>query len=164
MMQMFAILNWQRDPRTPAYPRRPAGGPAHAVVTGSQLYDAFIACPTATVGGACTQAIIDRIVVSQVNLFKPEKYTEYLNANLGVTSSYAGRLLVMGATGDIDVRASSSDGADLTISVTRPPFTATIDTTIITPKPRECSSSRSSAYINYLTSIAILAAVAVKIN
>ena len=165
MMQMFAILNYQRDSSTNRYPQRPSGGPAYAGVTAPQLYDAFIACPNATVGGACTQAIIDLIVVSQFNLFMPEKYATYANT-YGVTSSLPGRLLQVTATGDIDIGATPSDGADLTIAFTRPPFTGTINTTSITPQAPGGSSGRStsSGNIFLVTATAITAAVALTLN
>ena len=168
MIQMFSILNYQRDPSTSSYPKR-TKGPGYAGVTSPQLYDAFIACPNATVGGTCTQAIIDQIVVSQFNLFYAEKYAEYprfLNI-YNITSSYASRLLAIAdiATGDIDIGATPSDGADLTIAVTRPPYTVTINTTSITPQAPVASPDRStsSGNIFVVTSI-IMAAVVLTLN
>ena len=166
MMQMFSILNWQKDPSTTAYPQRPWNGPAHAGVTAPQLYDAFIACPNATVGGACTQAIIDQIVVSQFNLFRAEKYATHLNMNYEVTSSYAGRLLAMDSTnvGEVAIGTSTTESADLTIAVIRPPYAGTIKTTSITPQAPVASSGRSSSGNIFVVTSIIMAAVALTLN
>ena len=167
MIQMFAILDYQRNPSTNRYLQRP-GGQGYAGVTSPQLYEAFIACPTATVGGACTQAIINQIVVSQFNLFDAEKYARYAAywEMYSITSSLPGRLLQVIATGDIDIGATPSDGADLTIAFTRPPFTGTINTTSITPQAPGGSSGRStsSGNIFLVTATAITAAVALTLN
>ena len=168
MMQMFATLNYQRDPRTANYPQIPVGGSAYRGVNAPQLYDAFIACPNATVRDNCTQAIIDQIVVSQFNLFQAEKYARYGNTDNYITSSLPLRLLqyTSYATGDVDIGAASSDGADLTIAFTRPPFTGTINTTSITPQAPGGSSGRStsSGNIFLVTATAITAAVALTLN
>ena len=157
MMQMFAILSWQRDPKISAFPQTPPEGLHYGGVTRPQLYDAFIACPNATVEDDCTQAIIDQIVISQFNLFYAEKYATNVITNYRVTSSHGGRLLAVtgNATGDIDIGATVSDGADLTIAVKRLPKASTIDTNKLMlipqapespPNPPECTNSRGCAH------------------
>ena len=179
MMQMFAILIWQRDPKISVFPQRPPGGLHYGGVTGPQLYEAFIACPNATVEDACTQAIIDQIVVSQFNLFDTEKYAADVNTNYSVTSSHGSRLLAVtgSATGDVDIGATVSDGADLTIAVKRLPKALTIDTNKLMlipqapespPNPPECTNSsgctHSSGNIFVMTAIATAATVVSTLN
>ena len=159
MMQMFAILSLQRDPKISAFPQRPSEGPAYGGVTGPQLYEAFIACPTATVEDACTQAIIDQIVVSQFNLFDVEKYATNVNTNYAVASN-PGRLLVVTsiATGDISIGATVFEGADLTLAVKLLPYSGTFDTNklILNSSESTNSSGNSTSECGYSSSANII--------
>ena len=143
MMQMFAILSWQRDPTITAFQQTLSGGLHYGGVTGPLLYEAFIACLTATVGGACTQATIDLIVVSQFNLFDGEKYATDVNTNYPASQPVRLLAVTSTATGDIAIGATPTVGADLIMTVKNLPYAPMFNTS--NPTANSINSSNTNA-------------------
>lgn len=175
-MQFLAILNKQRAPAATA-PSTPAAT-AFGAITYAQLYEAFMACPNSTVvvNGTCTQALIDRIVVSHFHLFMAETHTTAANLAVTTSSSQARRMLVGNATntGEITIALTNTTGADLTMTVTRPVYTGTVAVSSLPDAPAAnttgngsgsgSGATTSAGNIFAMTAIATLAAFVLTLN
>ena len=176
-MQMLAILNKQRSASATAAVRPTLI--AYNGVTGPQLYEAFMACPNSTVTTTCTQPLIDRIILANLNLFSGEAYATANNLVATTASSQARkankRILAAGsATGEITIAGTATAGADLSMTVTRPVYTGTVVVTSLPDAPVAAGSgsgsgsgsgtTTSAGNIFAMTAIATLAAFVLTLN
>ena len=132
-MQMFDILKSMRAYGSPSA-QSSFAGISFGGVTVPQLYNAFIACPTAAITTNCTQAVVSQIVIAHFNLYSGEIDVNINNMRPDVADIYARRLQSLNTAppGEIDVGTTATEGADLTIAVLPPPYAGTIQTNTLT--------------------------------